>query len=76
MSAMKWARFDGMVWPAPCERLGDVEWLMRNGEPTMQDRLLAASVIAAYGELVRCNRDKRNRVVSELRRAARELGEE
>lgn len=73
MSAeMVWAKFDGMTWPAACDRAGDVQWLLRYGPEalSMADRLVAASIVAAYCDLVTCDRDKRNRVVREVRRAS------
>lgn len=48
--------FNGMCWPVPCERLEDLEHSLRykpiDAVFTMQDRLLAASVIAAYEDLI------------------------
>ena len=64
--------FQGMCWPETGDRLDALEHLLRYGPPVdgfdMQDRLLAAAVIAAYRDLVWLTRNKRDRVISELRK--------
>lgn len=64
-----YAVFDGMTWPLPGERMGEVEWQMRYGEPDKQDRMLAASIIAAYRQMVGDTSEKRAAVVRALRKA-------
>jgi len=73
MVVMKhYIRFDDMTWPLPD---GDLAWRLTWGDnPSRGDILRAASVIVAYGELVRCHAATRRRVVRELRRAAAERG--
>lgn len=62
-------QFDGMAWPAPCEQMGELAWRLTwaQGETTKQDRLLAASIISAYMQMVSDPLKKRQRVVAELR---------
>lgn len=60
--------FDNMSWPAPGSDLGDLSRIFTYGEPTRNDMLVAASVINAYAELIRCPRTKRDYVVRELRK--------
>lgn len=61
---------DGTVWPIPSNALGDVEWQLRYGNPESV-KLVAASVIAAYGELIRLPQKDRQKRVMVLRAAAR-----
>lgn len=42
---------DGTVWPSPLAA-NTLEWTLRYGEPTLQDRLWAASIVSAYRELL------------------------
>lgn len=64
--------FGGMTWPAPCERISEIEWRLRNYEPdaslSMEDRLVAASVIAAYRDLIYKPIARRNSIMRELRK--------
>lgn len=64
--------FNGMCWPVPCNRLEELEDALRYEPKTawlnMKDRLLAASVIAAYRDLVWSTNAKRNEVSRELRK--------
>lgn len=61
--------FDGMCWPAPCEALSEVAWrlIWQQGEVSRTDRLLAASVISAYRQMIRDPEPKRRKVIRELR---------
>jgi hypothetical protein len=63
-------RFDGMVWPAPSVRMGDLEWKLRHSPDmvTTQDMLLAASVIEAYTQMIVDPVTKRQKVIAELRK--------
>lgn len=63
------AMFDGMTWPTAGERCGDREWTLRHAAPNPSDLMVAASVMAAYRELVTCPRSKREAVIRQLRRA-------
>lgn len=60
--------FDGMCWPAPSERLGEIEWRARYATPTQADLLMMASVLAAYQELIVMPAKKRDRIIKELRK--------
>ncbi len=64
-----WLHFDGMTWPDPDDPLS-AEWALRYG--TVPDRAqlnYAASVIAAYQQLVRDPVRRRNEKVSGIRAA-------
>jgi hypothetical protein len=64
--------FKGMCWPVPGKQLEELEDALRYEPKTawldMKDRLLAASVIAAYRDLVWSTNAKRNEVSRELRK--------
>jgi hypothetical protein len=66
--------FDGMVWPIPGSRLRDLEHALRYTRKDycfgMEDRLLAASVINAYIELVWKTQKRRNQIATNLFAAA------
>jgi hypothetical protein len=64
-----WAHFDGMAWNAPDASHRDLEWRLRYGAPTKADLLRAASVLAAYDEIIHCPRRKREYVVRQIRAA-------
>ena len=63
--------FDGMCWPVPCERLDTLEYCLRYDREithfSMKDRLLVASVIAAYKDLIQKPNIRRNAICKELR---------
>lgn len=59
---------DGTTWPDPGDP-GDVQWQLRYGEPTREQLVFAASVLAAYGRL---GLGPGNRQLPALRRAAKE----
>ena len=68
------AHFDGMAWPLPN---ADLAWRMRYAEGrtvTIEDMLVAASIIDAYDMLIDSTRARREQVVRELRDAAGKLG--
>jgi hypothetical protein len=68
MSAGPYRHFGGMCWPVPSPALGEVEWTMRYDDPLPSDRMVAASVIDAFNELVRLPAKKRNAIIRELRK--------
>lgn len=75
------ASFDEMCWPRAGEACGDVEWRLRYHKDelfdlTREDELCAASILAAYRELVHCPRAKREAVVRRLRQVERLIAEE
>lgn len=67
--------FDDMTWPHPDDPRA-VEWRLRygHGELSRADRMVAASYIDAYRQLVRLSRDARNARVTGIRRAEEEAG--
>ncbi len=60
--------FDGMCWPAPSEKLGEIEWRARHSTPSKNDLLVMASVCAAYQELIRLSARQRDKIIKELRK--------
>lgn len=60
-------RWGGMCWPAPGERLDEIGWQLRYGDP-VANRFLAASVVGAYAELIRVTAKRRNEIIRELRK--------
>lgn len=60
--------FDDMCWPTAGAACGDLEWTLRYGEPTRQQLLCAASVLAAYRQMVYDSREKRQRVIHMLKK--------
>ena len=61
-------KINDMVWPVPCKRMDDVEWQLRHGMPTHSERLLAASIINAYCQIIKDTQKKRNIIIRELRK--------
>jgi hypothetical protein len=63
--------FDGTVWPIPGNQLRDLEHTLRHMQRgyifNMQERLLAASVINAYIELVWQTQKRRNEICQSIR---------
>lgn len=66
------AVFDGMTWPRADNATGNLEWRLRHAPEsiTPANYCSLASIIAAYRELVRCPRTKREAVVRVLREVA------
>jgi len=67
-----WAHFDEMSWPLPDERADCLENALRYDEAedlTREDRLLAASIVAAYKALIDLSERERSSVVREIRQA-------
>jgi hypothetical protein len=58
---------DGSIWPK--QHVPDLEWTLRYGRPedVVAVRMVAASVVSAYEEIVRAKTARRNQVVRELR---------
>lgn len=61
--------FDGRTWPGIGERLAEVECALRYETPTREQLLFAASVLAAYGCLVRTSAKDRAVVARHLKAA-------
>lgn len=72
MSAEAYRHFEGMTWPVPGQRLDELEWLLRFADqsavPAMSDRLVIASYLSAYRELVALPVRVREARVRELRK--------
>lgn len=66
-------RFDDMTWPNPNDP-GDVEWALRHGTPTPAQRMVAASMVAAYKQLVKDSQKVRNGKVAGIRQAMAAVG--
>ena len=71
-AAGRYAFFDGMTWPTgdiQCDG-GTLVWLLRHGEPSRADLLVAASIVSAYRALIHDkSQDQRNEIVSKIRMA-------
>ena len=72
-SGPSWAAFNDMTWPRAGNYGGDVEWRLRHAREhvTPSDMVVAASILAAYRELVHCPERKRRLVVRALREVER-----
>lgn len=64
--------FDGMTWPHPGDP-GEVEWTLRYGTPTREQLNVAASMVAAYKQLIEDPQRRRNEKVAGVRRAQASL---
>src|SRR5687768_4573099 len=71
-----YASFDSMCWPVPGPSLDEIEWRMRWGIDVCSERMVAASVLAAYRALVLSPARKRARVVRQLRAAMQRVAAE
>lgn len=65
----RYVHWEGMTWPhvASEDTEDSIEWKLRYGNPTKIDLLYAASIIAAYGSLIRCTEKKRREVITMIR---------
>ncbi len=63
--------FADMAWPHPDDPL-EVEWSLRYGSPSREQMMVAASIVAAYRQLVADPVRRRNETIAGLRRAVRE----
>lgn len=68
MKGPTYVAFDGMTWPNPADPL-EVEWSLRYGAPSREQMLVAASVVAAYRQLVEDPQRIRSGKVATLRQA-------
>ena len=68
MGAQKMFRnFDNMSWPAPCEEMDNLAYSLRYNS-VLADYLYAASIVDAYMELVYAPKNKRDKVIREIRK--------
>ena len=58
---------DGTLWPQPGERISEIGWKLRYGEPTRSELLVAASVLDAYRALIYAPVRRRMLLVRDLR---------
>lgn len=63
--------FDDMCWPNPSDPQ-DLEWILRHGSHdkplSKMDRLICASFMGAYKQMIRMSQKDRNKLVSNIRR--------
>lgn len=71
MTAAIYLNFDEMTWPNP-EDPADVEWALRYGTPTPTQLNIAASMIAAYRQLIEDPARRRNEKITGIRNAMKE----
>ena len=62
-----YVNFDDMCWPKP-DDTGKLEWALRYGNPTRNQQMVVASIVAAYKELIHCAAAKRALVVRNIRK--------
>lgn len=60
--------FNGMCWPIPSEDMGELEWRLRYSSITEGEKMVVASVLSAYRELINLPQKKRNEIIKELRK--------
>ena len=60
-------KIDCMTWPCPGVELSGVEWRIRHSTPSRSDMMVAASVMAAYRQMIEDPAHKRQMIVRELR---------
>lgn len=60
--------FNGMCWPIPSEDMGGLEWRLRYSSITEGEKMVVASVLSAYRELINLPQKKRNEIIKELRK--------
>jgi len=60
--------FSDMCWPAPSTLMDTVERALRDGKAAPCDLLMAASIIAAYRQMIADPEWKRRMVIRELRK--------
>jgi hypothetical protein len=56
-----------MTWPAPCKQLKKLEWNLRYA-PEEADLVYAASVVAAYQEILYMTAEDRRLVIREVKK--------
>lgn len=65
--------FDNMNWTKPCQRLDDIEWLLRYGDKmdcdtlSEEDKLVIASVMACYKSLIGKTNKQRNYIANKIK---------
>jgi hypothetical protein len=62
----------GMTWPLPGQQMGELEHAMRYGTPTQTQKYFAASIIAAYAQLVTGNDETRRLIARGIKQAMKE----
>lgn len=71
--------FDDVTWPTPMDfnENGALEWLLRNGstDEVLDMRYRAASVVAAYRQMISDSAQTRNKTVKVLRWACKASAE-
>ena len=71
MKSKAFVRFDGMTWPATGEVLEDRIWKFVHDREslTRSDHLVAVSIMRAYDSLIDMPIKRRNKVISDLKKA-------
>jgi hypothetical protein len=68
-----WVRLPGMVMPnVICREVGDIEWNLRYRPDCVsdEDKLIAATIISAFRDLVRMRRKDREMWIRAIRRTS------
>lgn len=59
--------FNEMTWPDP-HTVGEIEWILRYGEPTKSNLMVAASIVGGYKDLIFKPQKARDKIIKELRK--------
>ena len=78
MKSKAYIRFDDMTWPTPEEILNDLAWKFAHDWDglTRADHFFAVSVMEAYNQLINLPTKKRNKVISDMKKAMNAEGKE
>lgn len=68
---MQYARFDDMAWPLDTDH--SLVWELRNGSPTREQILSAASILSAYDALIRKTVRQRDYIVRNIKQQFPEM---
>lgn len=67
MNKRYYKHFNGMCWPIPSRGMEELEWELRYSSITEVEKMVVASVLSAYRELINFPQKKRNEIIKELR---------
>lgn len=64
-----------LVWPHPYDP-DELQWRLRNGEPTKADLLVAASYVAIYTHIFDLPQKVRNKRIEQIKKVSEQLFQE
>ena len=68
MNKRYYKHFNGMCWPIPSRGMEELEWKLRYSSITEGEKMVVASFLSAYRELINLPQKKRNEIIKELRK--------